>query len=480
MHKRKTYFLAALTALLVVGFLATSLTSYFVARDSLSRNISEQMLPLTSDNIYSEIQRDLLRPVLISSTMATDTFVRDWALTGEEDAERIITYLAEIQQEYETITAFYVSETTRHYYHPDGIIKTVTENDPDDAWYFRVSQIREPYEINVDSDTADPSRVSIFINYRVLDYNGRYIGATGVGLSVQAVTRLIDTYQQRYDRNIYFVDRQGQVTLTGTDKENLPRLHERSGLRTLAPQILSSPSVSLTFTSDEGETVYLNSRLVPEFNWYLIVEQTGGDNARSLNTALLTNIGLSGAILLLVLFAAHLTLRSYQGRLEQMATTDQLTGAANRHTLEMLFQHVSLSMARRNRPVSAIIIDIDHFKQVNDTWGHHAGDLVLQSVASMIRAHIRDTDTLARWGGEEFVVLLEDCALDEAIQRAEALCNAARELTTPFGREQIRITLSLGVARLRDGEDLELFMSRADAALYRAKEEGRDRICHAE
>lgn len=480
MHKRKMYFLAALTALLVVGFLATSLTSYFVARDSLSRNISEQMLPLTSDNIYSEIQRDLLRPVLISSTMATDTFVRDWALTGEEDAERIITYLAEIQQEYETITAFYVSETTRHYYHPDGIIKTVTENDPDDAWYFRVSQIREPYEINVDSDTADPSRVSIFINYRVLDYNGRYIGATGVGLSVQAVTRLIDTYQQRYDRNIYFVDRQGQVTLTGTGKENLPRLHERSGLRTLAPQILSSPSVSLTFNSDEGETVYLNSRLVPEFNWYLIVEQTGGDNARSLNTALLTNIGLSGAILLLVLFAAHLTLRSYQGRLEQMATTDQLTGAANRHTLEMLFQHVSLSMARRKRPVSAIIIDIDHFKQVNDTWGHHAGDLVLQSVASMIRSQIRDTDTLARWGGEEFVVLLEDCALDEAIQRAEALRNAARELTTPFGREQIRITLSLGVARLRDGEDLELFMSRADAALYRAKEEGRDRVCHAE
>lgn len=127
---------------MVVGFLATSLTSYFVARDSISRNISEQMLPLTSDNIYSEIQRDLLRPILISSVMATDTFVRDWALSGEDDNTQIIAYLTEIQQEYDTITAFFVSENTRQYYHPSGVLKTVSENDPDDAWYFRVRNLR--------------------------------------------------------------------------------------------------------------------------------------------------------------------------------------------------------------------------------------------------------------------------------------------------------------------------------------------------
>ncbi|MDP2379305.1 MAG: diguanylate cyclase, partial [Pseudohongiella sp.] len=81
-YRRKFIFISALTALMIVGFMATSLTSYFVAQESLSRNVSEQMLPLTSDNIYSEIQRDLLRPILISSVMATDTFVRDWALEG--------------------------------------------------------------------------------------------------------------------------------------------------------------------------------------------------------------------------------------------------------------------------------------------------------------------------------------------------------------------------------------------------------------
>ena len=165
MLKRKYLFVTALIILMVAGFTATSLTSYFVARESLSSSISNQMLPLTSDNIYSEIQRDLLRPILISSVMASDTFVRDWALSGEEDAERIIAYLNEIQSQYDTITAFYVSDETRQYYHPSGILREVSSDDPQDAWYFRVRAMREDYEINIDTDTADASRVSIFINY---------------------------------------------------------------------------------------------------------------------------------------------------------------------------------------------------------------------------------------------------------------------------------------------------------------------------
>lgn len=143
MHKRKLISVVALAVLLIAGFLATSLTSYFVARDSLASSITDQMLPLTSDNIYSEIQRDLLRPILISSVMATDTFVRDWKLQGESDPQRIIAYLAEIQQEYDTITAFFVSEQSRQCYHPTGILKTVSETDPADAWYFAVRNQRE-------------------------------------------------------------------------------------------------------------------------------------------------------------------------------------------------------------------------------------------------------------------------------------------------------------------------------------------------
>lgn len=479
MYKRKLLFVSALTALMVLGFMATSLTSYFVAQDSLSRNISEQMLPLTSDNIYSEIQRDLLRPILISSVMATDTFVRDWALTGEEDPNRIIAYLNEIQQEYDTITAFYVSEQSRQYYHPTGVLKTVSEQDPADDWYFRVRSMREPYEVNVDTDTADRSRVSIFINYRVSDYNGQYMGATGVGLSVEAVTDLIDTYQQRYQRSIYFVDRQGNVTLTGRGYERTARLQDRASLGSVATQILSTPSASLEYTDRAGHKVFLNSRLVPEFDWYLIVEQDATVSESQLDNTLALNLGLSAAIMMLVLVIAHFTLRSYQRRLEEMATKDRLTGVANRHLFEMIFDHLARTTQRYPRPVSLIGIDIDHFKKVNDTHGHQAGDIVLQAVANAIQLHTRRSDTLCRWGGEEFILLLDNCAFDEAMKRAEIIREAVKEQSVAFGRNQLRVTLSLGVTEYVPGEALDPFIARADAALYQAKESGRDQVIPA-
>jgi len=480
MYKRKVLFISALTALMIIGFMATSLTSYFVARDSLSRNISEQMLPLTSDNVYSEIQRDLLRPILISSTMATDTFVRDWTITGEENPDRIINYLAEIQQQYGTITAFFVSEATRQYYHPTGVLKTVREDDPADVWYFNVRNMRTPYGINVDTDTADRSRVSIFINYRVMDYANRYIGATGVGLSVDAVTRLIDTYQARYNRSIYFIDRQGNVTLTGSNDNRANRIQDEPGVRTIATQLLSTPSASLAYADENGHEIFLNSRLVPEFDWYLIVEQDASDSGAPLTNTLLVNILLSLAIMALVLGIAHFTLRSYQHKLEEMATRDRLTGVANRHMFEMIFDHMARTAQRYPRPVSLISIDIDHFKQVNDSYGHQAGDLVLQGVATLVKQHIRESDTLCRWGGEEFVLLLNHCTLEDAVLRAERIREAIKTSPIAFGKTSIRITLSMGVTDYRQGEALEMFLARADAALYQAKEQGRDKVIKAE
>ncbi|MGV3593385.1 MAG: sensor domain-containing diguanylate cyclase [Gammaproteobacteria bacterium] len=477
MYRRKFYFVVALIVLMVIGFIATSLTSYFVARDSITTQISEQTLPLTSDNIYSEIQRDLLRPVLISSLMATDTFLRGWALSGETDPEQIRHYLEEIQARYDTITAFFVSDMTRNYYHPTGIVKQIDVNTPEDAWYGRVRTMREPYEINVDNDTADRSRLSIFINYRVFGYDGNFIGATGVGLAVSSVTTLIDNYQQRYGRRIYFADRLGNITLTSADAHLAgERLQDRPGLGALATQVLSSPSTTLSYETPEGDTIFLNSRIVPEFDWYLIVEQDAGATDARIQSTLWLNVGLALGIMALVLFAAHFTLRSYQGQLEQMATTDRLTGAANRHVFETLFDHAAKVSQRNYRPFSVVNVDIDYFKKVNDTYGHPGGDVTLKAVADIIKAHVRNADVVCRWGGEEFMLLLEDCPDAEAVERAHRIRMAVKNHEITFGRDRIRITLSCGVAQYRPGESLESLTGRADAALYAAKNDGRDQV----
>ncbi|HHX83447.1 MAG TPA: diguanylate cyclase [Pseudomonadaceae bacterium] len=478
MHRKKVYIVVALILLLVAGFLATSLISYFVARDSIAQQISEQTLPLTSDNIYSEIQRDMLRPVLISSLMAHNTFLRDWIVAGEQDSELVRRYLAEIQNSYDTITAFFTSEATRNYYHSTGIVKQVDLASEADAWYARVREMRAPYGINIDIDTVDRNRLSVFVNYRVLDEAGNYLGAAGVGLAVTSVTTLINNYQQRYGRSIYFVDRQGRVTLTGTNGSAVTQqsLQERPGLDVLAAQVLSSPSTSLRYTNALGNTVFLNSRLVPEFDWYLVVEQDESSATAQIHSTLLINTSLALFIMALVLAAGHFTLKTWQRQLEFMATTDQLTGVANRHMFEILFEQTMKRAQREQVRVSLLAIDIDHFKRINDTWGHQGGDLALQRMAELLQAHVRASDVVCRWGGEEFIVMLDNCSQQEAGDRAKALAVLVRGLQIPYGREHISLTVSCGVAELRAGESLESAVARVDKALYTAKGQGRDQV----
>lgn len=317
MQNRRRIFTLTISFLVLLGFMATSLIGYFVARDSTSDQLQKQMLPLTSDNIYSEIQRDLLQPLLISSLMANDTFVIDWAQSGEEDPERLAEYLAQIQRKYNTITAFFVSEKKRNYYHSKGIIKQVDENDPADKWYFNTRQLNTDYDINIDWDTAEPSRMSIFVNYRVLNQQGELIGVTGVGLSMESVAHLIENYQRRYGREIYFVDRQGEITLRSSQFQNDIYLQNKEGLDQLFVKILSNPSASVSYAAKNGHTIYLNSRLVPEFDWFLIVEQINDPAADRIETALWINIAVSLAISVCVLMLAHFTIRAISADLKQ-------------------------------------------------------------------------------------------------------------------------------------------------------------------
>jgi diguanylate cyclase (GGDEF)-like protein len=160
-------------------------------------------------------------------------------------------------------------------------------------------------------------------------------------------------------------------------------------------------------------------------------------------------------------------------RLEELATTDVLTGAYNRRKFNELILAEIERVRRFEHPLSVFILDIDHFKRVNDTYGHEAGDEVLVVLAGLIRARIRATDSLARWGGEEFVVLSPGVTLEGAAALAERLRSAAG---TYEHESAGTVTASFGVAQYRAGETPDELFARADEALYRAKDGGRDRV----
>lgn len=169
------------------------------------------------------------------------------------------------------------------------------------------------------------------------------------------------------------------------------------------------------------------------------------------------------------------------GTLNEQATTDPLTGLYNRRYL-MEFLHRELARAGRSASyVAAIMLDIDYFKRINDSFGHAAGDLVLTAIADLLKRHIRDSDIACRYGGEEFVLILADAALEGALQRAESIRKLTANLELKYADQALGpITMSFGVAVFPDhATDARSLIQAADEALYQAKNLGRDRVVSA-
>jgi diguanylate cyclase (GGDEF)-like protein len=170
--------------------------------------------------------------------------------------------------------------------------------------------------------------------------------------------------------------------------------------------------------------------------------------------------------------------RKIEEELRYWATTDSLTGIANRrHFLDLAEREIQRSR-RYCRPLSVLVLDVDHFKAVNDSFGHAAGDETLKAIIRVAVSRLRDTDLLGRLGGEEFGVLLPETDLDGARDLAERLRTAIAAQPVAIGETEVRATVSIGCASLAEVEDEEgdALFARADQALYRAKEGGRNRV----
>jgi len=159
-------------------------------------------------------------------------------------------------------------------------------------------------------------------------------------------------------------------------------------------------------------------------------------------------------------------------QLEAAASTDPLTHLSNRRNFEILLKNELLKAKRYFLPLTLLFLDIDHFKRINDDFGHNIGDDVLEDIASIIKASIRDTDIAARWGGEEFIALLTVTNLEAGLICAEKIRKAVESYT--FSNINRQITVSIGVAEFNTHESITSWINRADGCLYQAKNEGRN------
>jgi len=167
-----------------------------------------------------------------------------------------------------------------------------------------------------------------------------------------------------------------------------------------------------------------------------------------------------------------------KAKLERQSIRDGLTGLFNRHFMEIALERELHRAARQGTALAVMMLDVDHFKALNDTFGHEAGDIVLREVAECFRRSLREEDVICRYGGEEFVVIMPDATEETALRRAEAIRAAVSEIRTHFRGELLgSVTVSVGIAMYPDsGKNGSNLIQLADAAMYRAKRAGRNQV----
>jgi diguanylate cyclase (GGDEF)-like protein len=177
-------------------------------------------------------------------------------------------------------------------------------------------------------------------------------------------------------------------------------------------------------------------------------------------------------------FALALTNLQLRARLHEQSIRDPLTGLYNRRYLDETMGREIRKATRHQRPVGVIMLDLDYFKQFNDTYGHDGGDTLLRAVGTFLQQHIRGEDIVCRYGGEEFTLILPEATLESTTRRAHEICTGIRRLSIHHNGRALRsITASLGVAAFPEhGPDADSLMKAADNALYQAKAGGRNQI----
>lgn len=472
-----------LSIILLFGFLTTNLINYNASKKLVRESIIGNSLPLARDNIYSEIQKDLMRPIFVSSLMANDTFLKDWVIDGERDLSSITRYLHEVKDKYGFFSSFFISEKTQKYYHFKGLLKKISADDDHDNWYYNFKNKNVEYDLDVDTNEAEQNHLTIFINHRLTDYDGMFLGVVGVGLNFDRVASLLDKYTEKYHRNIYLVDPDGLIQVHTHKKHILTtNIFKQQGIGKIAAEILKSRNEPTFFEYEANDQhILLTCRYIEELGWYLLVEQNQTRALASVNATFVKNMLFSLLITLITILITVWLINYFQKQLEVMATRDKLTGAYNRNGFERKYTYLE-SMAKRGLvQLSMIMLDIDNFKKINDSFGHLYGDKIIALISKASSRVIRDSDLLVRWGGDEFIiVILGNLRQAKSVAQRLSVLIDRTELPEPTGtgsdKPMPTVSISCGIAQKNEDDDLDSFAGRADKALYLAKERGRHTI----
>jgi diguanylate cyclase (GGDEF)-like protein len=473
--KFKNRVVLIVTCLLLTFSIGSSVLNYLKSLEETQLELKERSLPLSIDNIYTEVQKNLIEPTLVSSMMANDTFLKDWIINEESEVEKITRYLESIKNKYNMFSTFLVSDETGNYYTSKGLLEKIKKENPNNAWYFKFKDIQESHEINLDFNKFLGDSLIMFINYKIFDDNFHYIGAAGIGIKISYIDEMLKRFRLKYNFNVFFSNRNGDIVLSESENEDINKIKNIKELGLGTKRVLVENSKVIEYEKN-GKRYILNSKYIKELNLYLFVEAEIDKFTKEVEKTFFINLLISLFVTALIIVIILYTINSYNKKLEKLASYDSLTHLPNRRSFNEYFEK-SLKLFRRDKnPRSIIFFDIDNFKLINDNYGHLIGDYVLKRIAVILNIQIRDCDTISRWGGEEFLILLNNSNLEQSTEVAQKLKSSFENDVELSSYVKGGVTASFGVTSYKEKDTIEKIIARADHALYRAKNSGKNKV----
>ncbi|WP_321777336.1 sensor domain-containing diguanylate cyclase [Sulfurimonas sp.] len=474
--KSKYKIIYIIAFLLLFLSISLSVVNYVVSLKSTQDQLENSSLPLSTDNIYSEIQTHLIKPTLIASMMAQDTFVIDWLKSQEEDEEKIKSFLESIKNKYNMSTVFLASQSTQNYYLSRGFIEKMNRKNRTNNWYYEFKDEAASYEVNIDFNENINNSMFMFINYKIFDKKFHMLGVTGVGLEVSYIDEMLKKFREFYKFKVFFVNKNGDIILYERGVNELRNLKNDESLYQHKDELLTSENNTLKYKDKKGSDYLIHSKYIPELNLYLFVQAKISDFTGDVLKTFYINLVLSLIIAVIIVYIIATMIRSHSIKLENLANIDELTNLPNRRVFDDKMTQLLLVNERKPISMSILFFDIDDFKKINDTFGHHIGDKVLVRIAQILRENVRESDIYARWGGEEFIVTFINSSLDQSETIAQKLRTSIEMDEDLSLLLDSCVTASFGLTQVEEKDSLESILKRVDTLLYKAKKEGKNRV----
>ena len=464
---RKNFLLLVTSTILIISFGFSTVVSLKSLDKLIKENNRENSLIYANEVGNAVI--DIFSEAIAVSQTINNPFIRGILknpqnLSREEKSRIIRNYLSDVVGKFGYSTAFIADDSTLDYYSEWGYLKTIDLQNPDDDWYIPFKTSTKLYELNVDNDQANDNRMTIYINTRMRDSDGKFVGACGVGVPIKQVMTLLQSLEKQSDISIKLVSPDGIVRVARSGQLVLERTEAE--IKDLLKEYDTSKQYLYKTKGPDGYTIV---KYIPECQWFAVIDYNGGRTS-IFSTMLFQNLMICLFVMLFVIVIINFVLSKLAKHTEKFveeALFDQLTGLRNRRAYALEIEKLNKFPSLAN--ISVTTMDINGLKMTNDTFGHTAGDDLLKGAATIMKKFYSDNSwKVFRTGGDEFVALTSKPIGD----KDNLIADFKNQLKT-FHHAQIKeLSVSIGVAKgtEHDVSSVEELIKIADKKMYADKE----------